>query len=267
MDHAAGYSIADDFVVTGGTENIGSIDFFGYETSSGTTPSLTGVYVKIWNGNPSVAGSAVVWGDWTTNRMSAVVFDNIYRTNAVNGGVARPIMKITANTSGLFLAPGTYWVEFAVTGSASYTGPWIPPITITGQNTTGDALQWTGGSWQPFTSGPVGELYNQGAPFIINSTPPSVTWTPVTELFTDAAATVAYILGTPATTVWTKPAATITYTASQTVGTCAGTKDVTVTVPFSAMTLDGTVTDASCPTGADGFIDLIVTGGTRVIIP
>lgn len=58
----------------------------------------------------------------------------------------------------------------------------------------------------------------------------SVTWSPVTNLFTDAAATVAYT-GLSAFTVYAKPAATVTYTATATnSGSCINSANVTVTV-------------------------------------
>ncbi len=45
-------------------------------------------------------------------------------------------------TIGTALAQGTYWVQSATDGSLA-SGPWAPPITILGQTTTGNALQYT----------------------------------------------------------------------------------------------------------------------------
>jgi hypothetical protein len=58
-----------------------------------------------------------------------------------------------------------------------------------------------------------------------------ITWSPVTDLYSDAGATVAYA-GEPLSTVYTKPSAGITYTATAvaTFTGCQRTKTVTVTV-------------------------------------
>jgi len=63
-----------------------------------------------------------------------------------------------------------------------------------------------------------------------SSTPTStVVFSPVTGLFTDAAATVPYT-GTAVNTVYAKPATTTTYTATAVVNGCTGTQNVTITV-------------------------------------
>ena len=67
-----------------------------------------------------------------------------------------------------------------------------------------------------------------GVSFTMNAFP--VTFSPVTELYTDPAATVPYT-GTPVLTVYAKPTVTRTYTASYTTSqNCTGTANVTVTV-------------------------------------
>ncbi len=77
---------------------------------------------------------------------------------------------------------------------------------------------------------------------------PKVTWSPVTNLYTDAAATVAYVSGAHATTVYAKPTANRTYTVTSTpMSACANTATADVTVsPLSAGgTLSGTATVCS----------------------
>ncbi|MEI7726785.1 MAG: hypothetical protein WCK09_16870, partial [Bacteroidota bacterium] len=69
----------------------------------------------------------------------------------------------------------------------------------------------------------------------------SMTWSPTTDLYTDAAATTAYS-GGAATTVYSKPAATTTYTATATSGNgCTSSKDVTVTVLQPDVTWTGNI--------------------------
>lgn len=168
----AGNQVAEDFVVPSGTTwTINSIDFFSYQTGSTLTSTINGAYVQIWNGRPGDPGSVVVWGNLATNVLGTTTFANIYRVLAANGGVARPIMKVTANTAGLSLGTGTYWVEWTLTGTLS-SGPWAPPL-VTGSNTTGNARQFitTGGPlWQDCLSGTAPDIFAQGLPFVLNGT-------------------------------------------------------------------------------------------------
>ena len=159
------YTVADDFTVAGNTWNVTSMDFFGYQTGSTTTSTFTGVFARIWNGVPGATGSSIIWGDLTTNLMASTNWTNIYRTGTTTS-TTRPIMKIVANTAGLSLAPGTYWVEWATTGTLA-SGPWAPPVTISGQPTTGNSLQGSGGTYSPI-SGDAGGVYPQGLAFLIN---------------------------------------------------------------------------------------------------
>lgn len=160
---ALGYSMADDFTVTDAAGwDVQTITFFAYQTNSGTTSTMTGVYVQIWDGDPS-AGGAVIYGDLTTNRLQSTAWSNIYRcTDTTLTSTARPVMADVA-TIGTTLAQGTYWIQWSTDGTLS-SGPWAPPITINGQTTTGNALQFTS-SWGPFTDS--GTLTPQGLPFIV----------------------------------------------------------------------------------------------------
>jgi len=165
IQFALGNHMADDFVVDANW-TIDEFTFYGYQTNSTTTSTMTGGYLQIYDGNPS-AGGTVIWGDMVTNRMTSTDFANIYRISETTGGVARPVMEIVCETPGLTLAPGTYWVEYTFDGSLS-SGPWAPPITITGETTTGNALQNLAGVWGPFNDG--GTLTPQGLPFLIAGT-------------------------------------------------------------------------------------------------
>ena len=172
FQNASSIYVADDFTITGNSWNITSMEFFGYQTGSPTTSSFTGIFVQIWDGVPGAAGASVIWGDRTTNLMASTSWANIYRNSDGPGGATnRPVMKIVASTPGLSLAAGTYWVEWSATGSLA-SGPWAPPITISGQYTTGNAVQQYLGVWSPLISGATDA---QGLPFIINGfelTPP-----------------------------------------------------------------------------------------------
>ena len=81
-------------------------------------------------------------------------------------------MSAVTGTVVASLSAGTYWVEATFDGSASFSGPWAPPITIVGQTDTGNALQNLAGVWGPLTDdGTSGlETYLQGMPFIVEGT-------------------------------------------------------------------------------------------------
>jgi hypothetical protein len=158
--------MADDFTVTdAGGWDVQTITFFGYQTGSTTTSTFTDIYVQIWDGAPN-AGGAVVFGDYTTNRLSSTTWSNIYRV--LDTGLTdtqRPIMAIVA-TIGTTLAQGDYWVDFSAAGTLA-SGPWAPPISILGQTATGNALQYTlsAGVWAAAID--TGSGGQQGMPFII----------------------------------------------------------------------------------------------------
>ena len=165
--YALGYSLADDFTIPAGESwDITNITFFAYQTGSTTTSPMTGVYVQIWNGPPN-AGGSVIWGDLTTNRLTTTAWSNIYRvTDSTLTTTNRPVMANVAAVTPPTLPEGTYWVQWSTDGTLA-SGPWAPPITINGQTTTGNALQFTT-SWAALTD--TGTLTPQGMPFIIEGT-------------------------------------------------------------------------------------------------
>ncbi len=175
---SAGNRIADDFTVTGGGWFIENITFFAYQTGSTTTSTINHVNLRIWDGPPNDPGSAVVFGDTTTNRLVSSVWTNIYRVlDTALMDSTRPVMasEVAVNT---FLPTGTYWLDWQVGGTLA-SGPWAPVVTILGQTTTGNALQYTSTGWAALTDG--GTLTPQGFPFIIEGTsdcsaPSDVPW-------------------------------------------------------------------------------------------
>lgn len=162
----AGNRIADDFTIADASGwTVETITFFAYQTGSGPPSTMTGLTLQIWDGPPD-AGGSVIWGDTTTNVMTSTAWPNLYRvTDTTSGTTNRPIMASTA-TVNTFLPQGTYWLDWATDGSGA-SGPWAPPISIIGQTTTGNGLQWTG-TWAPANDS--GTLTQQGFPFIIEGT-------------------------------------------------------------------------------------------------
>lgn len=160
-----GNRVADDFVVPAGGWDITNISFYAYQTGSTTTSTMTGVTLQIWNGVPGAPGSAVVWGDSTTNVMTSTGWSGIYRvTETTAGATNRPIMENVVAVNATF-GPGTYWLDWATDGSLG-SGPWAPPVTINGQTTTGNGLQSiAGGAYDPALDGVTAT--QQGFPFVI----------------------------------------------------------------------------------------------------
>lgn len=165
---SAGNMIADQFnVPTGETWDITTVTLFGYQTGSGTTSTITGAYLTVWDDPPDTG--TLVYGDQATNVMTSTDWTNCYRVN--NGqstNTDRPIMYAECGLTGLMLTEGEYWLVVQFDGSGS-SGPWSNPVTITGQPSTGDALQYTTtGGWLPLAMGTSGE--GVGLPFILDGT-------------------------------------------------------------------------------------------------
>lgn len=162
----AGNSVADDVVLTGDF-NITSMDVFAYQTGT-AAPSITAIYVQVWDGDPSGGGANVIWGDLSTDVLEdAVSAETLRYSESSPGDTSRQLTRVTASTPGLTLTAGTYWIEWTFEGSGS-SGPWAPPIVILGETTTGNAVQNQNGMWVALEDG--GTLTPQGLPFILYGT-------------------------------------------------------------------------------------------------
>src|SRR5262249_9326329 len=75
------FRVADDFTVPpGGVWTIQTIDFFSYKTGAPANPSPFAAYtLQVWDNDPSVMGSMVIFGDTTTNRMTDSVDALMFR--------------------------------------------------------------------------------------------------------------------------------------------------------------------------------------------
>jgi hypothetical protein len=157
--------IADQFTIpTGASWNIDRITVFGYQTGSGTTSTITGAYLTIWD-NPPDTG-ALVYGVQTTNVLTSSAWSNCYRvSNGQTTNTDRPIMANTCDLTPFTLNAGEYWLVVQLNGSAS-SGPWANPVTISGQPATGYAIQKLSSTWAPLTMGGTNQCI--GLPFIIS---------------------------------------------------------------------------------------------------
>jgi len=173
---------ADDFTVPAGGWQITGFEFDGYQTGSTTESTFTALSVAIWSGVPGEGGT-VIWGDMNTNVLSGSTFANIYRvTSTTLTNNQRPVMRLGVSGLNIKLAPGTYWIEFAATGSLA-SGPWVPPVSSPTSWPIGNSRLFTVGTgvWSVPVDGPTaGPTQPYDLPFRIfgsGSSSPCVTST------------------------------------------------------------------------------------------
>ncbi len=173
------FQLGDDFTVPAGEQwSITSFDFFAHQNSyAGTTIPVNQLRVQIWNGNPSLPGSAVVAGDMTNNVLDAAgsggntfmyrIPNSIIGTTIIAPNTNRKIWKVRGTIS-TTLTPGTYWVvyQFHATNDGSI---FVPSVTISG------------------TRGQAG--WNAKQNFVANTTPGTVLgWADILDVGDPAAA-------------------------------------------------------------------------------
>ncbi len=165
---SSGFRVADDFTVDSPDGwQVETFTFYAYQTGSTTTSTFTDVNYRIWDGPPSDPASMVLFGDTTTNRLINSAWSGIYRTlDTTLTNTDRPIMANTVS-AGVFLPAGTYWLDWQSAGTLG-SGPWAPPVSIEGQTTTGNALQYDGAGWNPLID--TGANAQQDLPFIVEGT-------------------------------------------------------------------------------------------------
>ncbi len=171
-------SVADDFTITDPNGwYIDEITTFAYQTGSSLTSTITAVSYHIWDGPPTDPSSKIIASPATSNSLTDSTWSGIYRVEDSDlGSVDRPIMQNIAS-GGLLLGPGTYWLEWRADGLLS-SGPWGPPVTISGVVTTGNALQFINQAWEPLLDSSTGS--RQDLPFIISGfVPQDIPWASV----------------------------------------------------------------------------------------
>jgi hypothetical protein len=179
-----GFRLADNFTVPAGGWAVQQVNVFGYQTQAapgGSTVSpFTGGTLQIWNGPPNVAGSTVVFGDATTNRMASTGFSGAWRvSNTTLTNVQRPISRASLTVNQV-LQPGTYWIDYTVTVATGTA--FCPPNNTTSAANNGLQFNTATAAWAAATDG--GSLRPLDFPFEIVGTPPQPTLvsTPVNTL-------------------------------------------------------------------------------------
>jgi hypothetical protein len=181
------FAIADDFT-TNGVWIVDGVELFTYQTNA-TAPSITGVYVEIFNGDPSMGGTPIAGSPGIANNLFNTVgytatntLTNTYRATAatIATSTARRIQSVRVNfPAPLILDPSvtgtsTYWLEFQFSSTVSTSGPWLPPITVLGSLESGVAYQRQAAAYVQLVDGgnPVAPVpFKQGAPFKLYGTP------------------------------------------------------------------------------------------------
>ena len=158
------YWIADDFILAASAQ-VSHIDFYAFQSNSGTTSSITGCYVRIYNNRPEDSTAVPIWTS-SANCMVSTEWSGLFRTTNTNlADTTRPIMKVSAqiNTA---LAAGTYWVAVCFTGSRPGDVYAVPRATVA-ELSTGNAVQYSqdNGLWLPMTDN--ASLEQMGLPLIV----------------------------------------------------------------------------------------------------
>jgi hypothetical protein len=146
--------LADDFTVTSNGWRPSALTFYAYQTYAiSSSSSITGVIdLRLWNGTPGEGGEVIagpVDATITNNQWTGV-----YRAYSNDlGNTDRPIMAVTVNWpfSITTLLPGTYWIEWGMAGSPSFTGPWVPAVSFATSNNARqlDLTSGEPGTWAP----------------------------------------------------------------------------------------------------------------------
>jgi serine protease len=130
--------LSDDFTITGLPWAISEIVVYGFQTNmSPTSGTFTTGVVQIWNGRPGDAGSQVVAGDLTTNRLTSAEFTGIWRVGRGGSTLNRPIMAATLSLP-VTLSTGNYWIEYGMTGPLAGSVQ-SPLVTVPGALTVPEA--------------------------------------------------------------------------------------------------------------------------------
>lgn len=158
------FSLADDFVL-GDPSTLTHAEFFVYQTGSGTTSTINGVFLEVLDGDPRNGGTPVAGSpSFATNLLTANSLNEFfcYRASETQlTSTGRPVMRVKVGLpSPLVLAAGHYFLRWAFTGAGGGS-PFVPPITVLGEAVTGVALQQIAGVWNPLLDTTRG----QGLPF------------------------------------------------------------------------------------------------------
>lgn len=171
-------TVADDFV-TNGPVCVSAIELFAYQTGA-TSPSINGVFLEVYAGDPRAGGLPVAGSPGIANNLVGLAGYTVINTmtgayRAVETSptdTTRPIQSVLVtlanplNLNSASIAGGRYFLRYGLTGS-SVVGPFVPPISVLGSRVTGDAISAsTAGTWTSMVSNGSG----QALPFELHGT-------------------------------------------------------------------------------------------------
>jgi hypothetical protein len=161
----AGFTLADNFSVTGAGWNVASLDFFGYQTQT-PGPGVFSFTSVSWS---IVSGSNINTGSTVASGTTAVTNGGLmgYRVaSASPTNQQRALFRISADIPDVALAAGSYFVTWALAGTVA-SGPFVAPVE--GSLGSGNGLQSaSGAAFVPLAMG--GSLQAYDVPFSINGT-------------------------------------------------------------------------------------------------
>ena len=179
----------DDFTLTAPT-NISQVHVFGYSPNATFIQGFSNGNLQIWRGRPGDAGSAVVFGDTSTNVVLSGAVTNIYRvfptTTSFAGatlftpGTTRPVQDVTLSVNTL-LPAGTYWLDWQLTPIVGTTA-FSPFVTFSDGTTRGPVGANARQQLDPTTWGDVVDIGNPPTlPDVARNSHLPVIGTPVPE--------------------------------------------------------------------------------------
>lgn len=119
------FRAADSFVVPVTQQwTLASVTVYAYQPGAVVVSPFAGATVRIWRGKPGEPGSAVVFGDATTNRLSIVTPATMFRIASTLGAPAgtidatRALWKLTLTVPSAPLTAGVYWLDLGLLTAA-----------------------------------------------------------------------------------------------------------------------------------------------------
>jgi hypothetical protein len=121
--------VADDFVAAGVCDDLQGGVLYAYQAGA-TAPSITSVVVRVYQDAGGAPGAPAADPDCSGTFPAGTTFTDVYRVPTVNGDSQRRLQRVEFHfgDSSCDLSQGRHWIGVQFTGSASFSGPWQPPV-------------------------------------------------------------------------------------------------------------------------------------------
>lgn len=167
-DWEVGFTNADNFTVPEGEIwTVNGFTVYSWQTGSTLQSTMEYLDFKVWDKSPDQGEAQLLYDFSDQNMLSGSRWAGIYRVadNSLTND-ERPIMysaSVLSEQQTMTFNPGTYWIGWSGLGSMNNQGTYVPPVTIIGETTTGDAMHLGYAGWVPWTDDGTGTV--QGMPF------------------------------------------------------------------------------------------------------